>query len=33
VTEFQQSEYLEEAKKRIAELKATLAAKATASKG
>jgi outer membrane protein assembly factor BamD len=32
VGEFQQSEYLEEAKKRIAELKATMAAKATASK-
>ena len=31
VSEFQQSEYLEEAKKRIAELKATMAAKATAS--
>ena len=32
VAEFQQSEYLEEAKKRIVEMKATMAAKATASK-
>ena len=32
VTEFQQSEYLEEAKKRIVELKATMATKANASK-
>jgi outer membrane protein assembly factor BamD len=32
VSEFQQSEYLEDAKKRIAELKATMAAKASASK-
>ena len=32
IGEFQQSEYLEEAKKRIAELKATMAAKANATK-
>ena len=32
VGEFQQSQYLEDAKKRIAEVKATMAAKATASK-
>ena len=32
VSEFEQSEYLEDAKKRIAELKATMAAKASASK-
>jgi len=32
VGEFQESEYLEDAKKRIAEVKATMAAKATAAK-